>query len=147
MQDAKDLAFLMHPNHRTDATEGSRTARGQAAGCIKKAPAEAGASRGDGGEGIKEEHGSDTQAPIGIGQGTAHGIDAAGQGADLAGKSSGCQSACRPGRVVGVSARTQDWRVVGGEVASARGKRGERVPAGSFGGVLRLDTGVESGWL
>jgi hypothetical protein len=45
MQDAKHFAFLMHPTHVTSATEGSRKAHGHAGGCIKKAPAEAGASR------------------------------------------------------------------------------------------------------
>lgn len=51
MQDTKHLAFLMTPAHATDATEGSRTARGRVGGGIKKAPAGAGASRcsGDGG--------------------------------------------------------------------------------------------------
>ena len=65
MQDAKDLAFLMHPNHRTDATEGSRTAHGQAAGCIKKAPAEAGASRACGQEGEREEKPADASGADG----------------------------------------------------------------------------------
>lgn len=65
MQDAKKLAFLMHPNHRTDATEGSRTAHGQAAGCIKKAPAGAGASRTRGEEGTKEEKPADARGADG----------------------------------------------------------------------------------
>lgn len=45
MQSTKQLAFLMHPTRTTIATEGSRLARSHAGGCIKKAPAEAGASR------------------------------------------------------------------------------------------------------
>lgn len=45
MQDAKNFAFLMHPTRTTNTTEGSRLALGHEGGCIKKAPAGAGASR------------------------------------------------------------------------------------------------------
>lgn len=58
MQDTKHLAFLMTPAHATDATEGSRTARGRVGGGIKKAPAGAGASRGSSQEGFGGGHGS-----------------------------------------------------------------------------------------
>lgn len=52
MQDAKNFAFLMHPTHTTNATEGSRLALGHEGGCIKKAPAETGASRRNGEENL-----------------------------------------------------------------------------------------------
>lgn len=52
MQDTKNFAFLMHPTHTTNATEGSRLALGHEGGCIKKAPAETGASRRNGEENL-----------------------------------------------------------------------------------------------
>lgn len=48
MQDTNDSAFLMPPFRKTDAPEGSRTAFGRAGGGIKKASAEAEASRSSG---------------------------------------------------------------------------------------------------
>jgi hypothetical protein len=59
MQDTKHFAFLMQPTRISSDPEGSRKALGHTGGCIKKAPAEAGASRGcdTAGEGLGWVHG------------------------------------------------------------------------------------------
>lgn len=70
MQDTKHIAFLMHPTHTTNATEGSRLALGHEGGCIKKAPAETGASRRNGEENLGC-HGSGRLGGLGFAGGLA----------------------------------------------------------------------------
>lgn len=95
-------------------------AHGQEGGCIKKAPAEAGASRGSGEEGNGEGHGLDAQATVCVGQCAANGIDTACQGADLYGQFCGGNSAGGAGRVAWVTAWAQNRREACEQVAANR---------------------------